>query len=274
MIIISGNIVTRDKIVAEYPPNSLERKIADQLASSKDVYRYDSLNQLNFDIELRVNIVRAARELNRSNMSFTTFRKSRCNTDYWERTDEGGFLLRKDVKPSDAIKDIFINGSKYGTECATAIVIIYYKALVNILPEKLFNEMYPSIYLLDWQYISRNLYMENYRNVTEFFPGDCQYFRNPDVNPATPEWQGENVINLGDGTYYGHGIGITTADGIIIALNMNRKRGATRSAFLLDFAVRLNAKQIANRYYNFIATMQMERYYRKIHRGYPNYLQY
>ncbi|APU58612.1 hypothetical protein [Clostridium botulinum] len=63
MIRISGNIVTRDKIVAEYPPNSLERKIAEQLSSSEDVYSYDSLNQLKFDIKLRVNIVGAAREL-------------------------------------------------------------------------------------------------------------------------------------------------------------------------------------------------------------------
>lgn len=260
MITISGNIVTIDKIDAEYPPTSLERKIAEQLSSSKDVYIYDSLNQLKFDIELRLNIVGAARELDRSNVSFTTFRKSKCNTDYWQRTDEGGFLLKEYIKPSDAIKDIFINSSKYGTECATAIVIIYYKALLNILPEKLFNEMFPSIYLLNWHYISRNLYIEQYRDVTEFFPGDCQYFKNPDVNPATPEWQGENVINLGNTTYFGHGIGIKTADGIIKALNKNRKSGATESAFLLDSANRLNSKRIADKYYNFISTTQIERF--------------
>ncbi|MEW8993332.1 protein-glutamine gamma-glutamyltransferase [Clostridium sp.] len=273
MIIISGNIVTGDKIVAEYPPNSLERKIAEQLASSKDVYSYDSLNQLNFDIKLRVNIVRAARELDRSDMSFTTFRKSKCNVDYWRRTDEGGFLLKEDINPSDAIKDIFINSSEYGTECATAIVIIYYKALVNILPEELFNEMFPRIYLLDWQYISRNLYIEQYGNVTEFFPGDCQYFKNPDVNPATPEWQGENVINLGNGTYFGHGIGIESANGIIKALNENRKGGATESAFLTDYATRLNSKQIFDKYYSFISTMQIKRC-REIHRSYGNNIYY
>ncbi len=273
MSIIPGNIVTRDKIVAEYPPNSLERKIAEQLASSKDVYSYDSLNQLNFGIKLRVNIVGAARELDGNDMSFTTFRKSKCNTDYWHRTDEGGFLLKEDIKPSDAIKDIFINSSEYGTECATAIVIIYYKALVDLLPEELFNEMFPSIYLLDWQYISRNLYIEQYGNVTEFFPGDCQYFKNPDVNPATPEWQGENVINLGNGTYFGHGIGIKSANGIIRALNKNRKRVATESAFLTDFATRLNSKQIFDKYYSFISTMQIERC-REIHRSYRGNIYY
>lgn len=266
MIIISGNIVTRDKIVAEYPPNSLERKIAEQLASSEDVYNYDSLNQLNFDIKLRVNIVEAARQLDESNMSFTTFRKSECNEKYWQRTKAGGFLLKEHVKPSDAIKDIFINGSKYGTECATAIVIIYYKALVNVLPEELFNKMFPIIYLLGWRYISRKLYIEEYINVTEFFPGDCQYFKNPDVNPATPQWKGENVINLGAGTYFGHGIGIEDANGIIEVLNDHRKRGATESAFLTDSATRLNSNQIFDKYYSFISTMQIERG-REIHRS-------
>lgn len=273
MIKISGNIVTRDEIVAQYPSNSLERKIAEQLSSSEDVYNYDSLNQLKFDIRLRVNIVGSARELNRSALSFTTFRRSKCNRDYWQRTAEGGFLLRENIKASDAIRDIFINSSKYGTECATAIVIIYYKALLNLLPEELFNEMFPSIYLLDWQYINKNLYVESYGNITEFFPGDCQYFKNPDVNPATPEWQGENVINLGNGTYYGHGIGITNANGIIRTLNRNRRRGATESAFLTDSVTRLNSKQIFDKYYSFISTMRIERC-RDIHRCYRNYLQY
>ncbi|WP_434284114.1 protein-glutamine gamma-glutamyltransferase [Clostridium botulinum] len=273
MIKISGNIVTRDKIVAKYPPNSLERKIAEQLSSNQDVHNYDSLNQLEFDIKLRSNIVESARELDRSDLSFTTFRRSRCNRDYWQRTDEGGFLLKEHVKASDAIKDIFINTSKYGTECATAIVIIYYKALLNVLPEKLFNEMFPSIYLFDWQYLNRNLHVESYGGVTEFFPGDCQYFKNPDVNPATPEWQGENVINLGDGTYYGHGIGITSANGIIRELNRNRRRGATESAFLTDSVTRLNSKEIFDKYYNFSSTMRIKRC-REIHRGYPNYLYY
>lgn len=91
--------------------------------------------------------------------------------------------------------------------------------------------MFPSIYLFDWQYLNRNLHVESYGGVTEFFPGDCQYFKNPDVNPATPEWQGENVINLGNGTYYGHGIGITSANGIIRELNRNRRRSYRISFF-------------------------------------------
>lgn len=273
MIIISGDIVARDKIVNQYPPNSLERKIADQLASSKDVYKYDSLDQLNFDIKLRANIVRTAIELYESDVSFTTFRKSECNADYWNRTDAGGFLLREDVKPSNAIKDIFINSSQYGTECATAIVIIYYRALVNILPEEIFNKMFPVIYLLGWQYISKNLYIEAYDNITEFFIGDCQYFKNPDVSLITPELRGENVINLGNGAYFGHGMGIKSANGIIEVLNDNRRIGATESAFLTDFATRLNSNQIFDKSNSFTSIMEAERY-REIHRTYKSNIYY
>lgn len=84
---------------------------------------------------------------------------------------------------------------------------------------------------------------------------------------------GENVINLGNGTYYGHGIGITSANGIIRELNRNRRRGATESAFLTDSVTRLNSKEIFDKYYNFSSTMRIKRS-REIHRGYPNYLYY
>ena len=56
----------------------------------------------------------------------------------------------------------------------------------------------------------------------DYLPGDCRYFNNPDVDPLTPEWQGENAIDLSGGMYYGHGIGIKTADKIIEILNHNR----------------------------------------------------
>ncbi len=57
----------------------------------------------------------------------------------------------------------------------------------------------------------------------DYLPGDCVYLKNPDHDLATPEWQGENAILLGNNLFYGHGIGITTAQGIIDELNSNRK---------------------------------------------------
>ncbi|MCG8538844.1 MAG: protein-glutamine gamma-glutamyltransferase [Clostridia bacterium] len=256
MIRILHETITPDSPDIEYPPDSVEAKIINILSSSAATYEYDSLDELKFEVNLRKNIIIASRELNDTGFSFRTFRESKCNTEYWNRTNEGGFLLKEGVKPSDAIKDIFINSYKYGTECATAIVIVYYKALVNIYPEELFNEMFAGIHLMNWHYMDRDLNVGYYPNKADYLPGDCRYFKNPDVDPLTPQWQGENAIDLGDGTYYGHGIGITSGDGIINALNRFRSEGSTKSAYLLDSATRPDFKYLSYRYYDFTAAPQ------------------
>lgn len=247
MIKISGSIIEPKIILEQYPEDSVQRKIVEILTTSTETYSYRTLEQLKFEIDLRISIIKASRELNDSDFAFKVFRKSTCNSDYWERTDEGGFLLKKDVKPSEAIKDIYKNSSKYGTECATAIVILYYKAVVDIYPQELFDSMFSSIYLMDWQHIDNDLRVDYYANEKDYLPGDCRYFKNPDVNPVTPEWQGENTIDLGDGTYYGHGIGIRKAEGIIAALNKRRKDGATRDAYLINSATRPDFMYLADK---------------------------
>ncbi|NMM63882.1 protein-glutamine gamma-glutamyltransferase [Clostridium sp. P21] len=244
MIKISDSTVSKNELMKGYQINSMENKIINKLFLSKKIYTYSSLNELKFQLNLQTNICVSAKDMSKSNLLFKVFRKSKCNSKYWDHTNEGGFLLKKEVKPSDAIKDIFINSSKYGTECSTAIVIIYYKALVNVLPEKLFNKMFPNIHLLNWHYLNENLYIEEFRDETDVLMGDCKYFKNPDVNPLTPQWQGENTIYLGNGTYYGHGLGVKNTEEIIKSLNKNRKIAAKQSAFLLNSATRLNYKHL------------------------------
>lgn len=239
MIGISGIHMTLESIISQQPLSSIGSKIAGILSSSSKFYDFESISELKFELDLRENIIKAARELNKSKFFFKTFRESICNADYWNRTNEGGFEVKSGIKASEAIKDIFINGKKYGTECATAIVIAYYKALVELLPEERYNELFDDMYLMNWKVRDKDLEVRYYEQVDDFLPGDCRYFKNPDVDPLTPQWQGENAIDLGDGTYYGHGIGITNADGIIKALNKYRKSGATQSAYLLDSATRL-----------------------------------
>jgi protein-glutamine gamma-glutamyltransferase len=99
--------------------------------------------------------------------------------------------------------------------------------------DNLFNNIFTDIYLMDWQNLDGKLTVTNYRKPADYFPGDCRYFKNPDVDPLTPEWQGENTIDLGNNYYYGHGLGISTSDEIIHALNTHRKEGSDTSADLL-----------------------------------------
>ena len=78
-----------------------------------------------------------------------------------------------------------------------------------------------------------------------FLPGDVVYFNNPDFNPETPWWRGENAVVLEDGTYFGHGLGIGTAEQIIQALNKTRKPGSNQSAYLTNLVTRPSFKHLA-----------------------------
>lgn len=258
MIRISGTVLNVESIANAYSNNSIQRKSIEKLNSSSLVYEYSTIEQLKFEMDMRAGIVKASRDLLKSRMAFRVFRQSICNDEFWIRTGDGGFEIKPDVKPSAGIKDIYTSGSKYGTECATAIVIIYYKALVDIYPEEFFNSMFPKIKLMNWHY-DRDLGVDYHRNIKDYLPGDCRYFKNPDVDPKTPQWQGENAIDLGDGTYYGHGVDIRNAENIIKVLNTKRKEGATVEAELLESATRPDFKYLFNKLEKYPAAMTLGR---------------
>jgi protein-glutamine gamma-glutamyltransferase len=235
MITVSGRSFDASALTEEYPQSSIEQQTLSAMSQSAENYRYDTLDQLKFELKLRREIVNAAIDLDRSRFGFATFHKSRCNPEYWERTPNGGFRLKDGAKPGEAIRDIYENGGAYANECATAMMIVYYKALLETYGEALFDELFPDIYLMNWHAIDPLLRAVGMpRNSEDTLPGDRKYFENPDVNPKTPEWQGENTIALPDGRYYGHGVGIRTAEQMVRALNANRRMGATRSAYLRD----------------------------------------
>jgi protein-glutamine gamma-glutamyltransferase len=253
MIKVAGKDFDPSTISGQFSSNGTENQVLAKLAKSDETYHYDTVDQLIFELKLRANIVKAAKDLNDSSFAFKIFRKSKANPDYWKRTNEGGFELQDGVKPSDAIADIYKNSSLYGTECATAMVIVYYKALLDTLPEPLFNKLFSDIYLMNWTHLDPDLGIVTVDDPADYLPGDARYFKNPDVDPLTPEWQGENVFDLGNGLYYGHGIGITTGEKIIKALNGARKADATRSAYLMDMAERPDFKNLARKYANYTA---------------------
>jgi len=241
-----------DALINQFPQGSMQREIITKIDTSDLTYRYDSLTDLKFEVNMRANIINSAYALNNSGMDFAVFRDTKCNEEYWNRNSDGGFTLKQGVKASDAIADIFNNGRKYSTECATAMVIVYYKALLDIYPKALFDETFKTITLMNWHYLDANLSEIGQMNAqSDNIPGDRRYFKNPDVDFATPEWQGENTIDLGNGKYYGHGLGIYNAEQIISMLNENRKEGSTQSAFLMDVAGNPNYKRLSgilNRY--------------------------
>lgn len=248
MIRVGDQIIQEDFIQNRYSNDSIKRLTLNRLFSSDITYSYKSIEALNFELNARSAIVRAAERLNDSHFSFRVFKDSKCNPEFWERTQIGGFLIKPNVSPYRGIKDILDNSRLYGTECSTAIVIVFYLGLSEILSEELFNELFANLYLMDWKYLDKDLGIRSSDNIKDPLPGDCLYIANPDVDPETPQWQGENIIQLINGKYYGHGIGIRTVEGIIRILNQQRKPGATRSAYLTDTVVRPDYKYLYGRY--------------------------
>jgi len=222
------------------PSDSIVRMISQRMNEDPPVNAYRSIYE--FEHMLRNNIILSARAMYQSRVRFEVFARSRCNPRYWHLMRNGGFLLREGVRPSDAIKDIYFNSPYYAFECATGMVIIIYNAVLNLIGENLFNQIFQNIYLYGW-HADPDLGINSHYE--RFLPGDIVYFNNPDFNPLTPEWRGENAVVLGDGTYFGHGLGILTADQIIYVLNKMRRPRAYRSAYLTNLVTRPNFNHLA-----------------------------
>jgi protein-glutamine gamma-glutamyltransferase len=232
MIRIAGNVQNLDAEAALWPV--IERSVYEKKRDSSAVYDYDSVKQLKFELAMRRRIVEESEAMQAGDARFAVFKESRCNEDYWVRTEEGGFKLKEGVLPADAINDIYKNAGLYAFECATAIVIVLYKATLDSIGDAEFNRLFSGLKLRDWEYdddLKLNKVEEADRKP---MAGDVVYFKNPDVDPDAIEWQGENTVVLGDDNYFGHGIGIVPSRKIIDKLNSHRKKYSTVTAYLMD----------------------------------------
>jgi len=249
MIFIAGKSADLQGLFRRYPANGVEHACLTTLSTSRTRYDYVSVDELSFELTLRGAIVERSELLRRSGLQFEVFRRAYCNRRYWNRRADGGFEVRSGVSAAAAVRDIYENGRAYGTECATAMQIVYYGALLDVVSEAAFDRRFAGMRLMNWHDIAPTLREVGSMNrATDYLAGDRRYFANPDVNLQTPEWQGENVIDLGDGTYYGHGMGRRRAAEIIAELNQNRRAargvatrsadGGLRSAYLMDAAGR------------------------------------
>ena len=213
-----------------------ERNIIKLMAGYHSTFEYGSINQLEFELLFRINTMKAAQELNKSGVKFTTFTYAFCNKTYWDRLGNGGFLLKPNVSPSVAILDILKNGKLYAFECSTAIAIVIYIATLYSIGRQKFDVLFARIYLMGWQFDEDlpvyNMYSD------DFLPGDILHFNNPDFDPKQPHWRAENVVYFGDDKYYGHGIGIQSASTIINFLNKKRMPNPKNSAYLMNMITR------------------------------------
>ena len=198
-------------------------------------------------------MVGAAEEMDRAAHHFALIKDQTFNATYWTPQGNGTFALRPGVRPSVAVDDLFAHPDAYRFECATALVITQYKAMRDLLGARDFDRVAQKLRIGPWQ--SESTLDEHTRiwghddveataeKKATLRAGDYGYFKNWDVSPegAAEGWQGENVVYLGDGRFYGHPFGIADEQTIVDHLNRQRTPGSSKSASFLDLRSELSS---------------------------------
>lgn len=190
----------------------------------------------------------ACLEMDSVKHDFALLKDHRANPDFFELVPHGRrnwgdqavtFKLKPGVKASDAMNDIFNNPDAYGFECATAMIIVYYRAIQEAIGDEDFNRIMGDLRIGPWDYEGdlaafQNRYPDSASE--KLFTGDYTYIKNWDVSDEGKKagWQGENVIYLGGDQYYGHPFGVASADKIVNYLNGHRNAGSTTSASRME----------------------------------------
>lgn len=196
---------------------------------------------------MQLSVVKATRDFASANVGFSgRWKDDKVNTALWSLKYSGEMSVRAGQKPSEAIADIFKNGRSYAFECATGTMVILYKAILDRVGPDDFDAAFPRLKIKRWDN-KPELFKaaERVGDLPGYMAGDHTYFKNPDFAPEHSAWQGENVIYLGDGQYFGHGVGYATEDDVLDTLDALRKPDATTPAFRDDFELRLDGKKIA-----------------------------
>ncbi|MGF2614252.1 protein-glutamine gamma-glutamyltransferase [Rossellomorea aquimaris] len=234
MIEVAGRPVQQ---VGSLNLESIEEEIAKRMLDTKSVYSYPTMKDLLFELQTRRNMIESAKEMSGTKVVFTTFQYAACNPAYWELTPAGGFRLRPDVRPSEAVQDIYSNSALYAFECATACMIIFYHAVSKSISQSSFDSLFQDIYLYSW-HADPDLAINTFYG-DHYLPGDVVYFNNPDYSSENPWYRGVNAVVLEDGQFFGHGFGISTADKMIEFLNSVRNPDSSQPAYLSSLVTRL-----------------------------------
>ncbi len=165
----------------------------------------------------------------------------KVNEQFWNVGPNGQVSLKPGVPPSAAIDDVFANPQNYALDCAAAAHLVGLRAIRQTIGAGDFNRSHANLSLKGWQAsrqgqgpagsINHVTGTPEGRANGAPRPGDLGYIKNPDNISAA--WQGENVIYLGNGQYFGHPGGIKSKDDWVGWINQNaRKPDATRSAYM------------------------------------------
>lgn len=206
-------------------------------------------------IKVGAAIVSACRDMDAASHDFALTDDQTFSKKYWvpDERVESAFSLKPGSSPSAALLDIFADPKRYKFECATAMVIVHYKALLDLLGSSEFDKRCRGLRIGPWvteDYLAKQQKRDgkveeaSAERRAELKPGDYTYIMNWDVSAAGRDggWAGENVIYLGGDLFYGHPFGIAEEGVIVDHLNTLRKARAKRSASMMDLQMQLDTK--------------------------------
>jgi len=219
----------------------------------------------NEEIAFRARVVTAAKDLAASGASFSgSADGDRVNQKLWTMGFGGRMQVRKFLeggeigKPSAALRDIFDNGHKYGFECATAMMVIYHKAILDHVGDEAFDAMFTepkNLAFFRWS-IEDDDFLDVKKLVhkpTPLMPGSHYYYTNPDASPENSAFGGENVLYLGEGQFYAHGIVgssgtyLVTEQDIMDTLSALRRPGSTTKPSRVAMAMWLDGYALSKK---------------------------
>jgi protein-glutamine gamma-glutamyltransferase len=217
------------------------------------------------NIAFRAHVVQAAKDLAASGASFSgSHETDKVNQDLWTMGYGGKMQVRKWLadgeigKPSTALRDIFANGKAYGFECATAMMVIYHKAILDHVGDEAFDKLFSeprNLAFFRWD-IEDSDYVDAKKLVHRpmpLAPGTHYYFENPDAAPENSAFRGENVIYLGEGQFYAHGIVgdsgtyLVTEKDIVDTLSALRAAGADTPPRRVNMAMWLDGYALSKK---------------------------
>ena len=221
------------------------------------------------EVTLRVNIAQAARDLAASGANFSaTASSDAVNPLLWTLGYGGRMQVRKFLadgtigSPAKAIRDIFSHGEHYGFECATAMMVIFHKAILETVGDAAFDAMFAhprNLTFFRWEVKDDDyLALEKIdKNGDQLTVGSHYYYKNPDASEENSAFAGENVIYLGveNGRrmFYGHGIVgakgtyVVSEAELLASLRSLRRYGAATEPFRDDFRYSLDVETLTRR---------------------------
>lgn len=217
------------------------------------------------EIAFRARVVTAAKDLAASGASFAgSAAGDKVNKALWTMGFGGRMQVRKFLpdgeigKPSTALRDIFHNGRAYGFECATAMMVIYHKAILDHVGDAAFDAMFTEpkhLAFFRWS-IEDDDFLEVKKLVHKpvpLQPGSHYYYTNPDASAENSAFGGENVLYLGEGQFYAHGIVgssgtyLVTEKDIMDTLSALRRAGATTKPSRVAMAMWLDGYALSKK---------------------------